>query len=194
MKDVDETKNFGGSWHSDTTYLERPPLGTMLYAKEVPPAGGDTLFANTYLAYESLSDGMKRLIDGLVGVSSGALTARGGRAADLKLKAMTAINLDQSEMAAEHPVVRTPGDRAQGALPERRAYRPLRRLDRGGKPSADRLSRPARGAAEFTCRLRWEVGTLTLWDNRCTQHCAINDYHGHRPVMHRVTIEGDRPS
>ncbi|MGC2413955.1 MAG: TauD/TfdA family dioxygenase [Stellaceae bacterium] len=187
-----ERVNFGGLWHSDTSYLETPPMGTMLIAREVPPHGGDTLFANMYLAYEALSAGMRRLLDGLVAVNSSSKAdvtktredrMRDGARADAR-----------TEYEALHPVVRTHPETGRKALYVNRGHT-LRFRGMTEEESAPLLeflfaqqTRP-----EFTCRFRWDVGSLAFWDNRCAQHNPINDYHGFRRVMHRVTLAGDRP-
>ena len=187
-----ERVNFGGLWHTDTAYLEHPPMGTMLVAREVPPCGGDTLFANIYLAYETLSPGMQRLLDGLVAVNSSAKAdvtkTREDRIRD------GARPDAQREYAAEHPVVRTHPETSHKALYVNPGHT-VRFKDMSEAESAPLLNylfahqqRP-----EFTCRFRWEKGSLAFWDNRCAQHNPINDYHGFRRVMHRVTLAGDRP-
>ena len=187
-----ERVNFGGLWHSDTAYLERPPMGTMLIAREVPPYGGDTLFANMYLAYESLSPGMQRLLVDLVAVNSSAKAdvtkTREDRVRD------GARTDAQCEYEARHPVVRTHPETGRKALYINGAHT-VRFEDITEEESAPLLQylfahqqRP-----EFTCRFRWEVGSIAFWDNRCTQHNPINDYHGFRRVMHRVTLAGDQP-
>ena len=187
-----EKINFGGLWHSDTAYLERPPMATMLIARETPPRGGDTLFANMYLAYETLSDGMKRMLDGLVIVNSSAKAdvtrTREDRVRD------SANTAGRQEYVAEHPVVRTHPETGRKALYANGGHA-LRFRDMSVEESAPLLNylffhatRP-----EFTCRFRWEPGSIALWDNRCTQHNPVNDYHGFRRVMHRVTLKGDVP-
>jgi len=187
-----ERVNFGGIWHSDTTYLDEPPIGTLLIAREVPEAGGDTLFANMYLAYESLSPGMRRLLDPLVAVnSSRKADASKTREDRMRDGAKAASNRDY---AAEHPVVRTHPETGRKALYVNVGHtvRFKGMSDEESAPLLDFLfahqTRP-----EFTCRFRWEVGSLVLWDNRCAQHNPINDYHGRRRIMHRVTLEGDKP-
>jgi taurine dioxygenase len=196
VKDKHEERNFGDIWHSDTTYLENPPLGTMLCAKEVPAAGGDTLLANTYLAYETLSDSMKALLDGLVAVNSAGLPRAGGRAERLKQmnSEMKAANIDKAQMQAEHPAIRTHPETGRKAIYVNGAHtaRFKGMTEEESRPILSYLFEHA-VRPEFTCRLRWRVGTLALWDNRCTQHFAVNDYQGERRVMHRLTIEGDRP-
>jgi taurine dioxygenase len=187
-----EKVNFGGLWHSDTAYLDRPPMGTMLMAREVPPVGGDTLFANMYVAYETLSEGMKRLLQGLIGVNSSA-KANATRTREDRMRGDARSNT-RSEYVAEHPVVRTHPETGRKALYVNTGHT-VRFKDMTEAESApilnylfDHLSRP-----EFTCRFRWQPGSLALWDNRCTQHNPINDYHGFRRLMHRVTLAGDEP-
>jgi taurine dioxygenase len=118
LKTEKDTVNFGGGWHSDTSYLKTPACGTMLYAVEVPHAGGDTMFANMHLAYEALSDGMKHMLDGLIGVNSSAQSYRGGRAKKMKeLDGMKDRYVESSEVSvAEHPVVRTHPETGRKAL------------------------------------------------------------------------------
>ncbi len=196
IKEPHETKNFGGVWHSDTTYLEEPPMGTSLYALEVPSTGGDTMFANMYQADETLCDGLKKMIDPLTGVSSAALRRTGGRAAGMDYKSsMTATNLDKAnEITAEHPVVRTHPETGRKALYVNSAHtvRFAGMTEEESKPLIDFLITHA-VRPEFTCRFHWEAETLAIWDNRCVQHFAINDYHGERRRVHRATITGDRP-
>ena len=196
LKAEGDTRNFGGLWHSDTSYLPRPPLGTLLYAREVPTVGGDTLFANARLAYENLSAGMQALLAGLRGVNSAALRYAGGRrdaaAGNSEMKAKGVERAD--ELEAIHPVIRTHPETGQKSLYLNGAHT-LRfegMTEGESKPLIDYLcahiARP-----EFTCRVRWAADTLVVWDNRSTHHYALNDYHGHRRRMHRLTIEGDVP-
>ena len=187
-----EKVNFGGIWHSDTTYLEAPPMGSMLLSLEVPPYGGDTMFANQCLAYESLSATMKNLLDGLVGISSSAK-------ADVSKTREDRIKSDGKEAApksylAEHPVVRTHPETGQKALFVNVAH------TAGIKGMTDEESAPLlqflfqhQVKPEFTCRFAWEPNAIAFWDNRCAQHNPVNDYHGFRRVMHRITLQGDRP-
>jgi taurine dioxygenase len=187
-----ETVNFGGIWHSDTTYLEIPPMGTLLVARDVPPVGGDTLFANMYLAYESLSDGMKRLLEGLKGVST-SVKADATRTREDRIKSDPTTQ-SRHEFIAEHPVVRTHPETGRKALYVNIAHT-VRFAGMTEEESAPILRylfqhqvRP-----EFTCRFAWRVGSLAFWDNRAVQHNPVNDYHGYRRVMHRITVAGDRP-
>ena len=188
----DETVNFGGIWHSDTTYLEAPPMGTMLVAREVPPIGGDTLFANMYLAYETLSGGMKRLLEGLKGIST-SVKADATRTREDRIKSDPTTQ-SRHEFVAEHPVVRTHPETGRKALYVNVAHT----VRFAGMTEAE--SAPILGYVfqhqvrpEFTCRFAWRVGSLAFWDNRATQHNPVNDYHGYRRVMHRITLSGDRP-
>ena len=192
VKLPEERVNFGGIWHSDTSYLEEPPAATMLVARDVPPYGGDTLFANQYLAYEFLSDGMKRLLDPLRCVASSAKAdvsrTREDRIRDSKRDDARSV------YDAIHPVVRIHPETGRRALYVNVAHAAH---FEGMTPeeSAPLLNflfqhqvRP-----EFTCRVAWAPGTLALWDNRCTLHNPVNDYHGHLRRMHRITLAGDRP-
>jgi taurine dioxygenase len=187
-----ERVNFGGLWHSDTAYLDIPPMGTMLVAREVPPYGGDTMFANMYLAYETLSPGLRRLLDGLVAVNSSA-KADVTKTREDRMRESARADA-RAEYAAEHPVVRTHPETGRKALYVNGGHT-VRFRDMTEPESAPLLGflfahliRP-----EFTCRYRWEPGSIAFWDNRCAQHNPINDYHGFRRVMHRVTLAGDRP-
>ena len=190
LKLENERINFGGIWHSDTAYLDVPPMASMLVAREVPPTGGDTLFANMYLAYETLSDGMKRMLEGLVAVNSSA-AADVSRTREDRIREQARST---EELASEHPVVRTHPETGRKALYVNVAH--TARF-KGMTPEE---SAPLLGflfqhqvKPEFTCRFQWRVGSLAFWDNRCVQHNPVNDYHGHRRVMHRITLAGDRP-
>ncbi|MBI3675753.1 MAG: TauD/TfdA family dioxygenase [Proteobacteria bacterium] len=193
VKREHETINFGGVWHSDTTYLPKPPMATLLIAREIPPQGGDTVFANMYLAYETLSDGMRRLIEPLTAISSSA-KADASRTREERLRENGAPEA-AGEFLAEHPVVRVHPETGRRAL----FVNPAHTVRFGGMtqeesaPLLDYLFRH-QVRAEFTCRFAWSVGALALWDNRCTLHYPINDYHGYARLMHRVTLAGDVPS
>ncbi len=187
-----ERNNFGGIWHSDTSYLETPPMASMLLAREVPPHGGDTLFASQYAAYDALSDTFKRLLDGLTGVSSSAK-------ADVSMTREDRIKTDgradsRSDYLAEHPIVRTHPETGRKSLYVNVAHTV------GIKGLADAEAKPLleflfahQVKPEFTCRFSWQPASIALWDNRCAQHNPVNDYHGFRRVMHRITLAGDRP-
>jgi taurine dioxygenase len=182
-----ERHNFGGIWHSDTAYLDLPPMGSMLLAREIPPYGGDTLFASQYLAYESLSEGMKRLLDGLVAVNSSSK-------ADVTRTREDRVKEYATHYEAEHPVVRTHPETGRKALYVNFGHTVRFRgmSEEESTPLLEYLFRH-QVKPEFTCRFQWRVGSLAFWDNRCTQHNPINDYHGYRRVMHRITLAGERP-
>ncbi len=188
----DETVNFGGVWHSDTTYLQEPPMATLLVAREVPPVGGDTLFANQYLAYESLSERMQQLLCGLRGVSS-STKADASRTREDRIRTDGTAQ-PRKVLIAEHPVVRTHPETGRKALYVNVAHT-VGFAGMTEEESAPLLAFLFREQIrpELTCRFRWEAGSLAIWDNRCVQHYAMNDYHGHKRVMHRVTLIGDRP-
>jgi alpha-ketoglutarate-dependent taurine dioxygenase len=186
-----ETVNFGGIWHSDTVYLEQPPMATLLIARQVPPYGGDTLFANMYAAYEALSPGMQHMLDGLRAVNSSAL-ADVSKTREDRIRESGAES--EREYLAEHPVVRTHPETGRKALYVNVAHT-LRFVDMTEEESRPLLRylfehsvRP-----EFTCRFQWRVGSVALWDNRCTMHNPVNDYHGHTRAMHRISLAGDVP-
>jgi taurine dioxygenase len=168
-------------------------MGTMLIAREVPPVGGDTLFANQYLAYERLSDGMKRLIDGLVAVNASA-KADVTRTREDRLKDSKNPQ-SRKDYLAEHPVVRTHPETGRKALYVNVAHT-MRFKDMSEEESAPILDYLFRHQIrpEFTCRFHWEPGSIAFWDNRCAQHNPVNDYHGYRRLMHRITLKGDKPA
>ena len=182
---------FGAVWHSDTAYLEAPPMGTLLLARELPPFGGDTLFASQYAAYDALSGGMKHLLAGLRALNAStkadASKTREDRIREEGRKA-------RNDFLATHPVVRTHPETGRKAL----YVNPGHTVQFEGMSEEE--SRPLleylyrhQTRPEFTCRFTWEPGSLALWDNRCAQHNPVNDYHGFKRVMHRITLAGDRP-
>ena len=192
MKLEHERTNFGGIWHSDTTYLEQPPMGSMLLAREVPPFGGDTLFASQYAAYEALSEGMRKLLDPLVAINSSAK-------ADVSKTREDRIASDgradaRKDYVSEHPVVRTHPETGRKALYVNVAHT-VRFAGMSEEESAPLLHYLYQHQVkpEFTCRFSWRPGSLAFWDNRCVQHNPVNDYHGFRRVMHRITLAGDTP-
>jgi alpha-ketoglutarate-dependent taurine dioxygenase len=198
VKEEAETVNFGGNWHSDTTYLQKPPLATLLYALEVPSHGGDTLFTSTCKAYDALSEGMRAMVDKLVGVNSASLKATGGRRNMHGPQNVGGMKIHDTENAdsyqAEHPVARTHPDTGRKALYLSRSHT-IRFKDMSEEESGPLIDflQAHQIRPEFTCRVRWQPGTLTVWDNRCTQHSAVNDYHGQRRRMRRLTVGAQAP-
>jgi taurine dioxygenase len=185
-----ERVNFGGIWHSDTTYLERPPMASMLYALETPPYGGDTIFASQYLAYETLSDGLRRALDGVIGINS-SLKAEASKTREDALRHAGEQN---KPLIGEHPVVRTHPETRRKALYVNVGHTTHFKgwTEEESRPLLEYLFRH-QVRPEFTCRFQWKPGSLAFWDNRCAQHNPVNDYHGFRRVMHRVTLAGDKP-
>ena len=185
-----ETLNFGGVWHSDTTYLQQPPMASLLYAIEIPPYGGDTLFSNQYMAYETLSDGLKKTLSELVAVNTSSKPEVSMTREDRMREAGMELNV----LSALHPAVRTHPETGSKALYVNIAHT-THFEDWTEQESKSLLEflfqhqvRP-----EFTCRFRWDKNSLAFWDNRCVQHNPVNDYQGFRRIMHRVTIAGDKP-
>jgi taurine dioxygenase len=197
-KTPSDKKNFGGDWHSDQMFTEKPAMGTMLYAKEVPSAGGDTLFTNQYLAYEALSPGMRAMLDPLKAISRGdRLASQGGQTRQQfhgsNSVSMKAKDPGKVQTTTLHPLIRTHPETGRKALFIGGHVHGLEDMTEAeAKPLIDFLmahsTRP-----EFTCRFRWASGSVAFWDNRCTQHYAINDYPAETRIMHRVTICGDVP-
>jgi len=192
LKLPEETVNFGGIWHSDTVYQPEPPMGTVLYAKELPPSGGDTLFANQYQAYETLSEPLRNFLDRLTAINSAAKGSasktRAERVAD------SGTGLPEEAMQAEHPVVRTHPETGRRALFVNIGHtvRFAGMTEEESVPILDFLYRH-QIKPEFVCRFIWRPGSLAFWDNRCSQHYPVNDYHGHTRLLHRITLKGDRP-
>lgn len=187
-----ERINFGGIWHTDTSYLEQPPMGTFLLAREVPPHGGDTLFANQYLAYEALSEGLKQTLAGLTGVSSSAKADVSKSREDRMANSPAARAHEVFE--AGHPVVRTHPETGRRALYINVGHTVRFKgwSEAESAPLLDYLHQH-QIQPEFTCRFQWRTGSIALWDNRAALHYPLNDYHGYRRIMHRITLQGDRP-
>ena len=188
VKLPDEVHNFGGIWHADTTYLQTPPLGAILVARELPPYGGDTEFANMQLAYEALSDGMKAMLGRLHVVNSSAkaevTTSREDRLADAGTDTGR-----RNALVAEHPAVMAHPETGRKALFMNYGHtvRFKELTEAESKPILEHLYRH-QTRPEFTCRFIWRPGSIAFWDNWSCQHNPINDYHGFKRVMHRVTV------
>ncbi len=195
IKEPDTKINFGGGWHSDMSYQEKPSMATILYALEVPTAGGDTLFASMTAAYDALSTGMQAMLGNLNAV----FTAAKVHSSDgLYAKVDHPMGKKQDEAKEQarfiHPVVRTHPETGRRALymdvPHVERFENMRIQE--SQPLMDFISAHAT-SPQFTTRFRWRAGSLAIWDNRCVQHYALNDYQGHRREMNRITIKGDVP-
>ena len=188
-----ETRYVGEDWHADTTMCAEPPMGAILYGIDVPPYGGDTLFANQYLAYEALSGGMKKMLGGPARRTATAWwpARRPGRTRAARPSTATGDGARRSI----HPVVRTNPETGRKMLFVNKSYRvefegmtetesrPLLEflLEHGNRP-------------EFTFRFRWQKGSVAFWDNRSTKHIALGDTGPFRRLMRRIQICGDRPA
>jgi taurine dioxygenase len=198
IKRPTDKKNFGGSWHTDQMFSPSPAMGTMLYAKEVPSAGGDTMFTNQYLAYESLSDGMKALCNQLQTVCVGDnFKQHGGQSRAARYeRSMTHMKVKDPgnvQTTSVHPLVRTHPETGRKVLYIGGHVQHFDGMtDEESEPLIAYLKQHST-RPEFVCRFRWETGSLAFWDNRCTQHFAVNDYPAETRIMRRITICGDTP-
>lgn len=188
VKEAGERNRFGDHWHTDQIFTPAPAMATMLYAKEVPPAGGDTIFASLTHAYEALSDGMKEMTCRLRTYNQYDKLATRSRQMSAKIP-----DPDKPSNPAIHPLVRVHPETGRRGL-YLNDMQTTRHFD-GMTPDESRplieflLAHATR--PEFTCRIRWDVGTLAIWDNRCLLHQALDDYPDHRRVMHRITVKGE---
>lgn len=187
-----ERHNFGGVWHTDTAYLEEPPMATMLISRELPPYGGDTLYASTAAAFEALTPTMRRMLESLSAVNT-STKAEVTRTREDRIKDAP-TELSRRELVAEHPVVRIHPETGRRALFVNFGHtsRFAGMTEEESAPLLDflfaHMVKP-----EYTCRLSWNVGDIAFWDNRQVLHNPVNDYHGHKRLLHRVTLRGDRP-
>ncbi|MBM3532197.1 MAG: taurine dioxygenase [Alphaproteobacteria bacterium] len=199
LKEADERRisTFGNAWHSDFSFLEEPPMASILYALEVPEHGGDTLWIDMYEAYEALSDGMKRMLRGLRAMHSGRpYGVTGAPPKDLRTSRSIGIERNNPEADREvaHPVVRRHPESGRKALFVNSIYtgRFEDMSEAESRPLLDYLYQHAL-RPEFACRFRWQPGSLAVWDNRCTMHYAVNDYDGSRRLLHRTQVQGEKP-
>jgi taurine dioxygenase len=197
IKEPTDVLNFANAWHSDLSYLPAPPAYTLLHAWDVPDHGGDTVWSNQYLAYETLSSGLKATLDGLDAVHSAGMAYGTGGLLD-QVKDYTSMAIAPSEDAyAEHvhPVVTVHPVTGRRALYVNPVYT-TRFAGWTKDESAALLAHLHRHSINenFTCRLRWSVRTLAIWDNRCTMHNALNDYSGVRREMYRTSVKGTAPA
>lgn len=174
----------GEEWHTDVSCDAEPPMGSLLYLTEVPPdGGGDTLFANMYKAYETLSAPIKSMLDGLAAIHDGKhVYERPG------------YRSDRQYPRSEHPIVRTHPVTGRQALFVNRGFTTrIVGLSRGESDAILQMLFRHIETPEFSVRFHWRPNSLACWDNRCTQHHALFDYFPHRRYGHRVTVKGDKP-
>jgi taurine dioxygenase len=196
LKEREDKLNFANAWHSDLSYLPEPPSFTLLYAHEVPDYGGDTVFQNQYLAYETMSDGLKETLKNLRAVhSAGAAYGTGGYLDRVKHKMSTEIApSEEAFQECTHPAVIRHPESGHAALYVNPVY--TMRFERWSVAESQTLLQHIhrhQTNENFTCRVRWAKGMLTIWDNRATQHNALNDYHGQRREMFRTSVAGAAP-
>jgi taurine dioxygenase len=183
--DGNSTQVAGHEWHSDVSCDPEPPLGSVLYLKEVPSNGGDTLFASMYAAYEALSSSLQRFLCGLTAVHDGARNYEGRRPADYRGSAFP---------RAEHPVIRThPATRRRALFVNRMFTTRLTQLKQRESDAILRILFEHIENPTFQCRFKWRPNSVAFWDNRCTQHLALWDYFPERRYGYRVSIAGDKP-
>ena len=194
-KEPDQQRNIGAQWHTDHSYDQVPALGSILYAREVPDVGGDTLFASMYAAYDALSDGLKAMLSTMNAEHSSrhSFGAEAYVGVDMEDVGGRLGNIEAATQDAIHPVIIEHPLSGRPAL----YVNPEFTIGFEGwtrEESAPLLQYLYAHATqnEFTCRFHWRQGSMAIWDNRATQHCALNDYHGQRRLMHRITLEGER--
>ena len=184
IKRPNEKINFGGVWHSDTTYLEKPAMGALLYGEVIPEVGGDTLFANMYAVLESLSPGLRTFLSGLKAIND----------ADKDAISQTRPNAIKKGLKATHPVIRTHPETMRQLLYINRAH--TSHFENWSESESQsllallcqRIEQP-----QFSCRFEWRPNSLAFWDNRACQHFPLNDYDGHLRKMLRISLAGDKP-
>ncbi|MDD3837392.1 MAG: TauD/TfdA family dioxygenase [Phenylobacterium sp.] len=190
VKEPEDKVNFGGGWHSDMSFLAEPSIGSILYAVEIPEYGGDTLFASQAAAYEALSPGLKATLEGLNAVHSANREYSSSGHSAQKRKSMQVVEAEGMAGEAVHPVVLVHPESGRKALYVNPAF--TERFEgwsrRDSRPLLDYLFQHSRNEA-FTCRFRWEPGSVAFWDNRQVWHYALNDYPGQRRHMRRVTVD-----
>jgi taurine dioxygenase len=196
LKEPHEKLNFANAWHTDLSYLDAPPSFTVLYCLETPSIGGDTVWANQYMAFETLSAGLRDTLLGLNAVhSAGPAYGTGGYLDGVKDKMSTKIEPSKDAYQEQvHPAVIAHAETAKPALYLNPVY--TQRIAGWSKAESDGLlGHVFRHSVNenFTWRLKWAKGTLAIWDNRCTQHFALNDYHGQRREMVRTSVKGSKP-
>ena len=197
IKEPSDELNFANAWHTDLSYLPAPPAYTVLHAHDVPAAGGDTMWANQYLAYDTLPDSVKEQIaDRRATHSAGMAYGTGGYLEAVAGKSSMRIEPSADAYDVEtHPLVIRHPRTGRPALYANSVYTTgIEGMDPDeGRALLARLTAHATHP-NFTCRLRWEPDMLTIWDNSATQHFAINDYAGARRELYRTSVKGTEPA
>jgi taurine dioxygenase len=196
-KPAGESASFGTGWHTDNTFFEHPSLGTVLYGVEIPAFGGDTLFASMTRTYDALSEPMQAFLGTRSAIHSASRAYDPKVTGEAKYRGEGPMTYRYSEIVEKevvHPVVRTHPETGRKSL----FVNPMFTLRIEGLEPSESQALLAflythATQPEFTCRFRWEPGSVALWDNRCVQHYAMDDYQEFERVMMRVTIRGDRP-
>ena len=190
-KEPDQTINIGGAWHTDHSYDEIPAMGSILVARELPPSGGDTMWAHMGAAYDALPDDLKQEIDGLEAYHTSdhvygedGIYAKSDMAADLRGQKL--------KTGAVHPVVIRHPQTGRKLLYVNMAFT-TNFVGQTREQSAPLLRKLIQAALTESnqMRLQWKPGTVAIWDNRTTWHNAMNDYQGHYREMHRITLSGE---
>ena len=196
IKEPSDELNFANAWHTDLSYLPAPPAYTVLHAHDVPAAGGDTMWANQYLAYDTLPDSVKTQIDGLRAThSAGMAYGTGGYLEAVAGKSSMTVEPSADAHASEtHPLVIRHPRTGRAALYANSVYTTgIEGMDADeGRALLARLTAHATHP-NFTCRLHWEPNMVAIWDNSATQHFAINDYAGERRELFRTSVAGTEP-
>ncbi len=191
-KEPEQQANIGSMWHTDHSYDQVPAMGSILYAREVPSVGGDTLFASMYAAYDALSDGMKKMLSTMRAEHSSRHAF--GEQAYVGIEEDVGDRLGNPAAATQdavHPVIIRHPLSGRPALYVNGDF--TVKFEGWTREESEPLLQFLYAHAvqnEFTCRFRWRPGSMAIWDNRATHHCALNDYHGERRLMHRITLEG----
>ena len=197
LKPAGESASFGVSWHTDNSFFSEPSLASVLYGVIIPPYGGDTLYASMQRAYDALSLRMQQLLDDLVAVHSASRAYDPATTGVEKYEGKTAITYRYGDAIfeeVEHPLIRTHPETGRKSIYVNPMFtqRIVDLQERESDALLDFLYRHC-ARPEHTCRLRWQPGTVAVWDNRCVQHYALDDYQDFERLMYRVTIQGDKP-
>lgn len=196
-READETAvNFGGSWHSDWSFQRQPPSATILHAQTVPPIGGDTLFANSYAAFEALPADRQEYLGTLQAVHSaiGPYGPKGFYASEKEDRSIKILPSDAAKATFSHPMVRTHPGSGRKALYINKVYTVgIEGMTPDGAASLLEELFVHSVQEQFVYRQQWQDDMLVMWDNRCTQHLALGGYDGYQRVMHRMTLKGETP-